>query len=222
MYKEVEFESREVLIDTKTWIVRRQGAILQIVDPEGRERHRSVNPLTMAAHFAMALSQLPFESNPVIDETLRKQAERRLNGNSWHEGAESGATFDTEAVTTEELTLRLQRVDPVFGEDTHVIKEATKRLSAYVNTTQLDQWRQYYQLDEKMTRLLDHVKKAWPVEEVINPRQRRNFDKLQRFKEKTHHILDTMGVPQFLGVECRISARLEWLQKHSSESGEND
>lgn len=59
------------------WRVRINGADLQIVDDQGRERHCSCGHMLTGVHLAMALAERgDFKSLPNIDGALRMRAEQ--------------------------------------------------------------------------------------------------------------------------------------------------
>jgi hypothetical protein len=65
----------KLFIGLATWIVRITGDVCQIIDDQGRERHRSIGHMKTALFLANQIASQPFVSVPNLDAALRKRAE---------------------------------------------------------------------------------------------------------------------------------------------------
>ena len=70
---------QEILTKNGPWKILKNKDEICIVDPEGRERHRSKGHLMTAMHLAMMLSKNPLIPEPNADEALRLSAENFIN-----------------------------------------------------------------------------------------------------------------------------------------------
>ncbi len=63
------------------WRVLRRGRRICIVDPKGRERHRSTGHDMTAVHLAMLIAERPMPSSKSLDQVLRASARKFAKGN---------------------------------------------------------------------------------------------------------------------------------------------
>lgn len=61
-----------------TWIVNLRNDVLNIVDDQGCERHRSAGHLLTGSYLASSLASVPFASTPELDESMKRAAQRFL------------------------------------------------------------------------------------------------------------------------------------------------
>ena len=76
----MKLEYQELETDKGVWKILKRGDEICIVDPQGRERHRSRGHVNTAIHLAMQLNRSSFASEENADQALRWSAERFMEG----------------------------------------------------------------------------------------------------------------------------------------------
>lgn len=76
----MKLEYQELETDKGIWKILKRGDTICIVDPQGRERHRSHGHVNTAVYLAMQLNRFALELEENADEALRWSAEKFIEG----------------------------------------------------------------------------------------------------------------------------------------------